>query len=91
MRHEPPECTECQELAELLVDYLDGEESAEVRDKILAHLGSCDKCARLLFRVKRVVSYCRLETRCDMPGTVHRQLWEVLTREIRTVRRDPEP
>ena len=90
MNDDLPECTECRELAELLVDYLDGEETVEVRARIMVHLETCEECARLLWRVRQVVSYCRLETDCDMPGVVHRRLWEVLSREIRISRSGPE-
>jgi anti-sigma factor RsiW len=36
----------CFEVLELLSDYLDGEVSAELKQKIDAHLAGCDECTR---------------------------------------------
>ncbi len=74
---------ECSELLELLVDFIDGEETIEVRQKIMVHLETCDKCSRLLWSMRRVVAYCQAESNCDMPVQVRQRLWEALGREFK--------
>lgn len=84
------ECTECAELTELLAEYLEGDTSLEMRRKLMEHVLSCDQCARLLWSLQRVIGYCRIETRCEVPEEVHREFWQVLIREIRIEREEPD-
>ncbi len=76
------ECIECNELLELLVDYLDGEATEEVRHRIIIHLQDCPRCTRLFWSMRRTVSYCQMESCCDMPSLVHQRLWEALSQEL---------
>jgi hypothetical protein len=84
------ECTECTELMELLAEHLEGETSLEMRRELMEHVQSCDQCARLLWSLRRVIGYCRTETRYEVPGEVHREFWQVLVREIRIEREEPD-
>ena len=84
------ECRECQELLDLLVDYLDGNETAEMRRELMEHVTSCGQCARLLYSLRRVVGTCRCEASAEVPVHVHRQLWQVLVEEFRVERRVSE-
>jgi len=80
--HDTHECPECGEFMEWVADYLDGEETLEVRQQLMVHAHSCTDCARLLWSMKRVVRVCHSETGCEVPGDVHKRLWDALTREL---------
>lgn len=75
-------CAECEELFVLVNEYLDGEVTIEARQELMAHVTSCDDCARMLWRMERLVACCRTEPGLPMPDTTHRQLWEVLLKEL---------
>jgi hypothetical protein len=75
-------CSECEQLAELLAGYLDGELTAEVRQDLLVHAQDCENCSRLLHSLRRLVARCRVEPNCEMPVTVRRELWVTIRREI---------
>jgi anti-sigma factor RsiW len=84
------ECIECIELAELLSEYLDGEATPEMRAALMEHVQSCDHCARLVWKLRELVGRCRCEAPAEVPIEVHRQLWQVIVREIRVERQSPE-
>jgi anti-sigma factor RsiW len=86
LRHE---CPECEQLIALMSDYLDSEETVEMRRELMAHIHTCGTCARVFWTMKRVVAECRCEERVDVPSGVHQQLWQVLVREIRVRREGP--
>lgn len=83
------ECTECVELMDLISDYLEGDLTRERREELMAHIHSCDDCARLVWSLKRVVRCCHEETRTEVPTVVHQRLWRVIVREI-TIAEDPQ-
>jgi anti-sigma factor RsiW len=45
----------CQELVELVTDYLDGALDAETRLRFETHLRECDGCERYLAQLRRTV------------------------------------
>ncbi|MFO7675465.1 MAG: hypothetical protein R6X12_04015 [bacterium] len=77
------ECRECSELIELISEYLDDGETVEMRQALAAHAAVCDRCARLLWSMRRVVETCRVEGSPEVPGEVHVALWRVLVEEFR--------
>lgn len=83
------ECAECQELIELLSEYLDGEATPEARMRLVAHVQSCDQCARLVWKMRELIGRCRCEAPAEMPAEVHQQLWQVIVREIRVEPEQP--
>lgn len=77
------ECAECAELVAMMSDCLDSEETVEMRQELMTHIQTCEHCARLYWKMKRLIVECRCEERVQVPDATHRQLWHVLVREIR--------
>lgn len=46
----------CQELVELVTDYLEGALSPEERDRFDSHIAACDGCRRYLEQIKVTVT-----------------------------------
>lgn len=77
----PEQGCDCTELETLALLFVDGELEDEPRQRLLIHIQTCHRCARLVRSLKRTVHYCHLETDPEVPETAHRQLWQRL-REI---------
>jgi anti-sigma factor RsiW len=75
-------CTDCQELVEWVAEYLEGEMDPETQRQLLVHVQTCRRCAEMLRSMKRLVNYCQLEPNCEVPRTVHQELWVSIRREI---------
>lgn len=75
-------CPDCRELADWAAEFVDGEMSPEARRELLLHIQSCRECAELLRSMKRLVHYCTLVPNCEVPQSVHQQLWFSIRREI---------
>ncbi|MEO0082350.1 MAG: zf-HC2 domain-containing protein [candidate division WOR-3 bacterium] len=89
MKHKDKEtysCPECEELFVLVNEYLDGEVTVEARQELMAHVTSCADCARMLWKMERLIVCCRTEPGQPIPETTHRQLWETLLKELRSDR-----
>jgi anti-sigma factor RsiW len=76
-------CPDCQELVEWLAQYIEGEMAAEAQRQLLLHIQTCHACAEMLRSMKRTVHYCHLQPSCEIPQTVHEELWVCIRREIR--------
>ena len=83
-KKQPVECHECDEVQELIAQYMGGDEDEELARALLLHAQSCVNCASLLRSLKRLVDYCHLEPNCEMPVAVRRELWVTIRREIHT-------
>ena len=53
IRRKPP--LACQELVEMVTDYLEGTLSASDRSRLEAHLRGCDGCTEYLAQMRRTV------------------------------------
>ncbi|HET6438516.1 MAG TPA: zf-HC2 domain-containing protein [Anaeromyxobacter sp.] len=51
-----PQDLSCQELVELVTDYLDGSLPAGERTRFELHLGYCDSCRNYLRQMRQVLS-----------------------------------
>jgi len=74
----------CIEVLELLSDYLDGDVSQEVKERIEAHLRGCDQCERFGGQVSSIVKSLREQLKDPEPldeGVVKR-LQDRLSREL---------
>ncbi len=74
----------CIEVLELLSDYLDGDVSQEVKERIEAHLRGCDQCERFGGQVSSIVKSLREQLKEPEPldeGVVKR-LQDRLSREL---------
>jgi anti-sigma factor RsiW len=76
------DCKECEELLQMIAEYVDGEADEELRRELLLHAQTCGDCARLLRSFQRLVHYCHLEPNCEMPARVRHELWITIRQEI---------
>ncbi|MCX7732339.1 MAG: zf-HC2 domain-containing protein [candidate division WOR-3 bacterium] len=77
---------DCTELETLAVQFVDGELEDEQRQRLLIHIQTCYRCARLVRSLKRTVHYCHLETGPEVPETAHRQLWQRLQEVLKSTK-----
>ena len=54
-----PELPTCQELLELVTDYVEEELSAPVRNRLEAHVGDCEHCEKHLDAMRQTVKALR--------------------------------
>jgi len=59
----------CIEVLELLSDYLDGDVSQEVKERIEAHLRGCDQCERFGGQVSSIVKSLREQLTVGSSGS----------------------
>lgn len=72
----------CKDSVELLLEYLDGELSCELRARLEAHLGGCAPCEDFWKSYKATPGLCRKALIRDMPQEVVLKLTEFLRKEI---------
>ena len=77
-------CQECEELLQMIAEYVEGDADEELKRELLLHAQTCTDCARLLRSFQRLVHYCHLEPNCEMPAAVRTQLWVTIRQEIST-------
>ncbi len=76
------ECHECEEVYELIAEYMGGEADDELTRALLLHAQSCANCARLLRSLKRLVHSLHLEPNCELPVAVREELWVIIRKEM---------
>jgi anti-sigma factor RsiW len=64
----------CEELVELVTEYLEGGLSAAERDRFDAHLGGCDGCSNYLDQIRATVEIAGRVTVEDLRGEVKTEL-----------------
>jgi anti-sigma factor RsiW len=74
--------TTCKDSVELLLEYLDGELTDELRVKLEAHLGGCSPCEDFLKSYKATPALCRKALAREMPKEVAAKLTDFLRREL---------
>ncbi len=74
----------CAEVLDRLSDYMDGDVTAQERERIEGHLKECDRCERFGGRMSSIVSGLRaaLGDPDPLDETVSRRLSERLHREL---------
>ena len=74
----------CIEVLELLSDYLDGDVSQEVKERIEAHLRGCDQCERFGGQMSSIVKSLREQLKEPEPldEGVAKRLQDRLSREL---------
>ena len=66
---------DCQEVAELLYEYLDGELTSQRADEVKAHLADCSPCTALRTFEEAFVQFLEARTRArGAPETLKRQI-----------------
>lgn len=73
----------CKASLELLREYLEGELSPEVREKLEAHLGGCTPCEDFVRSYRATPELCRRALDAnDVPDEVAESLTAFLRREL---------
>jgi anti-sigma factor RsiW len=77
--------TTCKDSVELLLEYLDGELTDELRAKLESHLGGCSPCEDFLKSYKATPGLCRKALAREIPKEVAAKLTDFLRGEMRKV------
>ncbi|MDP1826480.1 MAG: zf-HC2 domain-containing protein [Archangium sp.] len=77
--------TTCKDSVELLLEYLDGELTDELRAKLEAHLGGCSPCEDFLKGYKATPGLCRKALAREIPKEVAVKLTDFLRSEMAKV------
>ena len=72
----------CKDSVELLLEYLDGELTAELRIRLEAHLGGCTPCEDFLKSYTATPGLCRKALAREVPKEVAAKLTDFLRREM---------
>lgn len=73
----------CKDSVELLLEYLDGKLTAELREKLEAHLSGCSPCEDFWKSYKATPAICRKALARELPQEVANKLTEFLRREMK--------
>ena len=74
----------CKESIARMLEYIDGELSDDLREKLEAHLGGCTPCEEFLASYRATPSICRQALAKKMPEEVANKLTDFLRRELKT-------
>ncbi len=74
----------CKESIARMLEYIDGELSDDLREKLEAHLGGCTSCEEFLASYRATPSICRQALAKKMPEEVAHKLTDFLRRELKT-------
>ena len=72
----------CKDSVELLLEYLDGELTPELRRKLEEHLGGCTPCEDFLKSYSATPAICRKALAREVPKEVAAKLTDFLRREM---------
>lgn len=72
----------CKDSVELLLEYLDGELTTELRAKLEAHLGGCTPCEDFWKSYSATPGLCRKALAREMPHEVALKLTDFLRKEM---------
>jgi anti-sigma factor (TIGR02949 family) len=76
------EYVSCKRLWESLSDYIDGELSEELCQKIEQHLAGCEHCRVVVDTTNKTITLCHNEAQdTEMPADVRGRLFETLNIE----------
>lgn len=73
----------CEELAELLHDYVGGELVIEVRETFEVHFNGCGKCGPLVHSYTYTARVARKLPKCGLPPEVEARLRAKLEAELK--------
>jgi anti-sigma factor RsiW len=73
----------CKDSIARMLEYLDGELSGELRQKLEAHLGGCSPCEDFLKTYRATPGLCRKALAAKMPDEVANKLTAFLRNEMK--------
>jgi anti-sigma factor RsiW len=72
----------CKECIDLLLDYVEGELSVDVRSRLETHLGGCEPCVSFLKTYRATPGLCRSALAAKMPDDISKKLTDFLRAEM---------
>jgi anti-sigma factor RsiW len=72
----------CQEVVDLLSDYLDGDCAPEVKRSVDEHLADCPDCVAFVNTLRKSLVMTRALSYSDIPNAVRVRLQRVLERSV---------
>jgi anti-sigma factor RsiW len=72
----------CKEAVDVLLEYLDGEMTPELKAKLEAHFSGCQPCEEFLAQYRATVGLCRKALEKRMPDSVSDRLKSFLKDNI---------
>ncbi len=72
----------CKEVVDVLLEYLDGEMTPELRSKLEEHFHGCAPCEEFLSQYRATVGLCRKALEKRMPDAVSERLKSFLHEKL---------
>jgi hypothetical protein len=70
----------CQDILELLLDYVGGDLVVETHRTVEIHLSGCNQCLTLVESYRHTIRFARALPRCEqLPAAVEERLRKILT------------
>ena len=73
----------CKDSISLMLEYIDGELTQDVRARLEAHFGDCSPCEEFLKSYRATPTLCRKALAKKIPGEVATKLTDFLRRELK--------
>lgn len=73
----------CRESIAMMLEYLDGQLTPELREKLEAHFSDCSPCEEFLASYKATPSICRKALANKLPESVAQKLTDFLRVELK--------
>ena len=70
--------SDCKDSIDLALDYLEGELTPEVRQRLESHLKDCPPCDAFFESYRKTPEVCRQALSCQMPRTMVSKLLDFL-------------
>ena len=74
----------CDQIIDLLVDYIDGDLGQTKTRRLEEHLDCCPRCVEFIDTYRETGHVCRRALRVEMPQQLKRSLFDFLRAEIRS-------
>lgn len=77
----------CQQIIDLLVEYIDGDLGPDKTRRLETHLDDCPPCVNFVETYRRTGTVCRRAlSSVEMPGAVESTLFEFLRTELQSTK-----
>ncbi|HEV3385630.1 MAG TPA: zf-HC2 domain-containing protein [Gemmata sp.] len=81
----------CEELLELLIDYIGGELVVEKHQTVEIHLTGCTRCVTLVESYRHTIYFARTLPKCErLPTAVEERLRQLLAPHLEGVTKESE-
>lgn len=74
---------DCQQIVDLLVEYIDGDLGTSKEQRLENHLDGCPECVEFLDSYRKTGHVCREALQIEMPGRLQSSLLDFLRNELK--------